>query len=144
MFSKSCEYAIRAVICISQKSRNGERVGVKELAGLIDAPEHFIAKILQILSRKGIVLSMKGPNGGFFVDKRKSKISLSSIVLAIDGDKLYDECVLGLKTCSSDTPCPVHREYQEIKFKLIDMLEHNTIENFNDLIERGECFLKND
>lgn len=142
MFSKSCEYAIKAMICISQKSREGGRVGVKEVATSIDAPEHFIAKILQELSRKRVLKSMKGPNGGFYLDKSDLKTSLADIVKAIDGEKIYDECVLGLKACSQKNPCPVHDEYKEIKKKLIGMLEKNTIGSFNESIDGGNYFLK--
>lgn len=142
MFSKSCEYAIKAMICISQKSRDGGRVSVKEVAKSIDAPEHFIAKILQELSRKRILQSMKGPNGGFFMEKEDLKTSLADIVKAIDGDKIYDECVLGLKSCLQKNPCPVHDEYKEIKKKLIAMLEKNTVDNFNEMIDSGKYFLK--
>ena len=55
MFSKTCEYAIRALIYIAQKAKNGEKVGIKDIAVGIDSPEYFIAKILQELSRKGYV-----------------------------------------------------------------------------------------
>lgn len=142
MFSKSCEYAIKAVICISNKSREGGRISVKEVAKSIDAPEPFIAKILQDLSRKKIVQSVKGPNGGFYLEKGNLKTSLADIVKAIDGNKIYDECVLGLKACSQKNPCPVHDEYKEIKKKLIAMLEHNTVENFHEMIGSGKYFLK--
>lgn len=143
MFSKSCEYAIKAVICISQKTGDGKRIGVKDVAENIDAPVPFIAKILQELSRKNVIKSMKGPNGGFFLDKNDLKTSLSDIVKAIDGDKIYNECVLGLKACSQKNPCPVHYEYKEIKKNLIAMLEKNTIGNFNDALNSGNFFLKN-
>jgi len=70
MFSKTCEYAIRAMIFIAQKSKLG-RVGIKEIAEAIDAPEHFIAKILQELCRKGLLQSLKGPTGGFYQSEKK-------------------------------------------------------------------------
>lgn len=142
MFSKSCEYAIKAMICISQKSSEGSRIGVKDVATSIDAPEHFIAKILQELTRKRVLKSVKGPNGGFYLEKDDLNTSLADIVKAIDGDKIYDECVLGLKACSQKNPCPVHEEYKEIKKKIIAMLEKNTIENFNEIMESGNYFLK--
>jgi Rrf2 family protein len=143
MFSKSCEYAIKAMICVSQKTREGQRVSVEEVAKSIDAPKHFIAKILQELSRKRLVQSIKGPNGGFFLEKADLKISLADIVKAIDGDSVYDECVLGLKACSAKSPCPVHHEYAEIKKKLILMIEKNTLGNFNEKLDSGNFFLKN-
>jgi Rrf2 family protein len=143
MFSKSCEYAIKAMIYVAQKSKDETRVGVKDIARGINAPEHFIAKILQELSRKNLVRSIKGPNGGFYLNKTDFKTSLADIVKAIDGDKVYNVCVLGLKACSQKNPCPVHDEYKEIKKHLITMIEKNTIATFNDRLNSGKFFLKN-
>ena len=143
MFSKSCEYAIKAMIFVAQKSKDEDRVGVKEIATGIDAPEHFIAKILQDLGKKKLIHSVKGPNGGFYMDSLNLKSSISDIVKAIDGDSLYKDCVIGLKACSEKNPCPVHFEYKEIKKNLIIMLEENTIADFNEKLDTGKFFLKN-
>ena len=143
MFSKSCEYAIKAMIFVAQKSKDENRVGVKEIAKGIDAPEHFIAKILQDLAKKKLIHSVKGPNGGFYMDSLNLKSSISDIVKAIDGDGIYTDCVIGLKACSEKNPCPVHFEYKEIKRNLITMLEQSTIANFNEKLDTGKFFLKN-
>ena len=143
MFSKSCEYAIKAMIFVAQKSKDEVRVGVKEIANGIDAPAHFIAKILQDLGRKKLVNSVKGPNGGFYMDQINLKSSIADVVKAIDGDGIYKDCVIGLKLCSEKNPCPVHFEFKEIKKNLIFMLEENTIANFNDKLDTGKFFLKN-
>lgn len=144
MFSKSCEYAIKAMIFLAQKSKDEMRVGLKDIAKGTDAPEHFIAKIMQDLSRKKLVHSVKGPNGGFYMDSRDLTNSIADIVKAIDGDNLYKDCVLGLKACSEKNPCPVHFEFKEIKKNLIKMIENNTIAGFNEKLDTGEYFLKND
>lgn len=143
MFSKSCEYAIKAMIFVAQKSKDEVRVGVKEIANGIDAPEHFIAKILQDLGKKKLVNSVKGPNGGFYMDQINLKSSIADVVKAIDGDGIYKDCVIGLKLCSEKNPCPVHFEFKEIKKNLITMLEENTIADFNDKLDTGKFFLKN-
>lgn len=72
MFSKACEYAIRAVIYISIRSIAGSKLSIKEIAKEIDSPLHFTAKILQTLSREGIISSIKGPNGGFYINQKQS------------------------------------------------------------------------
>lgn len=144
MFSKSCEYAIKAMIFVAQKSKDEVRVGVKEIANGIDAPEHFIAKILQDLGKKKLLNSVKGPNGGFYMDSKNLKSSISDIVKAIDGDSIYKDCVIGLKECSEKNPCPVHFIYKDIKKNLIDMLEQNTIADFNEKLDSGKFFLKNE
>ena len=142
MFSKSCEYAIKAMLFLAQKSTNENRIGVKEIARGIDAPEHFIAKILQDLSKKKLMNSVKGPNGGFYLDSLSLKTSIADIVVAIDGDSIYKNCIIGLKLCSEINPCPVHFEYKEIKKNLLKMLEKNTIGEFNQILNSGKYFLK--
>lgn len=143
MFSKSCEYAIRAMIFVAQSSKSNLRVSIKEVAKATDAPEHYIAKIMQELSRKRLVQSIKGPNGGFFMSNQEMKTSLADILKAVEGDGLYIDCVLGLKKCSEKNPCPVHFEFKEIKAKVINMMESNTIGNFNEKLLSGKFFLKN-
>ena len=116
---------------------------VKEIAKGIDAPEHFIAKILQDLSKKKLMNSVKGPNGGFYLDSLSLKTSIADIVVAIDGDSIYKNCIIGLKLCSEINPCPVHFEYKEIKKNLISLLEENTLANFNEKMITGKFSLKN-
>src|SRR5690606_24529160 len=115
MFSKTCEYAISAMIFIDNRSKDGEKAGSKEISKEIDSSESFIAKILQDLSRKGLVLSTKGPNGGFFLDEKLLEGSLASIIKAVDGEKIFSGCGLGLKRCSEAKPCPIHYQFKIIR-----------------------------
>ncbi len=144
MFSKSCEYAIRAMIFVAQNSSDSVRVGVKDIAKGTDSPEHFIGKIMQELSKRRLVQSIKGPNGGFYMTNSDLDTSIAEVVKAIDGTYLYTDCVLGLKVCSEKTPCPVHNQYKEIKRSFIKMIENNTLADFKEKLDNGESFLKND
>ena len=134
MFSKTCEYGIRAMIFISQRSSDGVKVGIKEIAHGIDSPEHFIAKILQDLSRKKLVSSYKGPNGGFFIEPG-SVVTLADIVKAIDGDKLFINCGLGLGYCSETHPCPIHNDFKKIRSDISEMLHNSKVSEFNELLK---------
>ncbi len=142
MFSKTCEYAIRALIYIAQKSKDGNRIGIKEIASGIDSPEYFIAKILQELSRKGFVQSAKGPNGGFYMDDANLEQSVADIVREIDGDKLFSGCGLGLKECSEDHPCPIHNDFKHIRQEIKTMLEESRIQLFVENLDLKLTFLK--
>ena len=142
IFSKTCEYAIRAVFFIAHKTASGSRVGIKEIAVGIDSPEHFLAKILQDLSRKGLVSSNKGPNGGFYMDTLALERPLSEIVTAVDGDSLFKGCALGLKQCSEINPCPLHNEFKDIRNRIQLMLSNTTIGNFNEELMNGLLSLK--
>ena len=96
MFSKACEYGIKAAIFIAVNSEQETRVSLVDIAREIDSPVSFTAKILQTLVKSGIINSIKGPSGGFEIKKSKAgKIKLSKVVLAIDGDSIYKSCGLG-------------------------------------------------
>src|SRR5699024_3943057 len=141
-FSKSCEYALRAVFYISRSTQEGKKVGVKEIAENIQSPEAFLGKILQRLSKEGIIQSAKGPNGGFFVTEENIKRPISDIVLSIDGKALLTGCGLGLKECSEDKPCPLHHYFKDIREQLKEMLDNITIDQFNNDLIKGKVMLR--
>ncbi len=142
IFSKTCEYAMRAVFFIAHKTSSGGRVGIKEIAMGIDSPEHFLAKILQDLSRRGVVQSAKGPNGGFYMESTALKRPLADVVEAVDGNGLFTGCGLGLEYCSEINPCPLHHEFKAIRNRIHEMLQSTTIEQFNEDLNLGVTNLK--
>ncbi len=142
MFSKACEYAIRATIYIAVQSNQDNRVGLKDISKEIDSPEAYTAKILQQLSRNNIIDSVKGPHGGFEIDKKEmTKIKLSQIVMAIDGDAIYKGCGLGFKECSEKQPCPVHDKFKVVRNELKRMLETTTVLELSLGLTKGLTFL---
>lgn len=143
MFSKTCEYGIKATLYVAHQSLLNNRTSLKDIAKAIDSPEAFTAKILQILSKNGILKSTKGPTGGFEIEKEKREIiKLSDIVFAIDGNELYKGCGLGLKECNSLKPCPLHDKFMSIRDNLKQMLETTSIEELASGLNDGLSFLK--
>lgn len=142
MFSKSCEYGIKAIIYVATKSLEGERVKIGEVSRGINAPEAFTAKILTSLINKKILESKKGPYGGFIIDRKKiAEIKVSDIVSAIDGDDIYTGCGLGLEECNSNQPCPMHYKFIKIREDLREMLETTTIFDLASGLKSGKTLL---
>jgi Rrf2 family protein len=137
LFSKTCEYAIRGVFFIAHKTADGGRVGIKEIATGIGSPEPFLAKIMQDLSKRGIVQSTKGPNGGFYLNEDSLKRPLAAIVEAVDGNGIFIGCGLGLKQCSEINPCPLHNQFKNIRSQIQRLLEETSIGEFNGDINLG-------
>ena len=143
MFSKACEYGIRASIYIAEQSLLERKVSLIEVASAIESPTAYTSKILQLLSRNFIINSDKGPTGGFSMDKKElDKIKLSDIVFTIDGDSIYNGCGLGLKQCNEAMPCPVHNQFKLIRNDLKKMLEKTTVKALALDYEKGLTFLK--
>lgn len=143
MFSRTCEYAIRALVYIAQHTKDGRRVGIKEVAKGIDSSEYFIAKILQALSKKGFVRSAKGPHGGFYFLKKDLNISLADVVREIDGDDVFEGCALGLDQCGEEHPCPLHKEFKIIRLNLKRLLLETKIGNLAEELDERLVFLNN-
>ncbi|NRR92157.1 Rrf2 family transcriptional regulator [Winogradskyella undariae] len=143
MFSKACEYGIKAAIFIASNSFENRRVSPKEISEEIDSPQAFTAKILQALVKNNIVKSVRGAYGGFEIDKDKiATTKLAQIVYAIDGDGIYKGCGLGLHTCDENHPCPVHDKFKVIRDELQDMLGNTSLEQLALDIKSGVSFLK--
>lgn len=143
MFSKACEYGIKASIFIAKNSQEGRRVSPKEISEEINSPQAFTAKILQALVRHHVIKSVKGAHGGFEIDKDLiSSVKLAHIVAAIDGDAVYKNCGLGLETCNANHPCPVHYKFVAIREGLKNMLENTNLEELALEIKTGVSFLK--
>jgi Rrf2 family protein len=143
MFSKACEYGIRATVYIALQSLEGRRVSVNEIAKEIDSPIAFTAKILQQLSKSKVIHSVKGPTGGFEIERNNmNTVKLSMIVHAIDGDDIYVGCGLGLKECNASKPCPLHDKFIDIRNDLRSMLENTSLYELATGLEVGLTYLK--
>jgi len=142
MFSKACEYGIKALMYLSAQPQSQRRVGVKEVSAAIDSPEAFTAKILQQLARQNIVHSTKGPHGGFELIGDGKSITLAAIVEAIDGNGIFINCALGLKQCSETHPCPVHDKFKVVRDYLSGVLHTTNLQEINDGLVGGLTHLK--
>lgn len=143
MISKSCKYAIRAIVFIASQAGTSAKPGVKEIAEEIEAPPAFTAKILQKLSKHKIVTSLKGPYGGFFCEKYQLELPVIDIVNAIDGLDVFNECVMGLHNCSDEHPCPMHYKYAENRNNIFLSYQRTTIGDLASDFSLGNSYLKN-
>lgn len=132
MFSKTSEYAIKIMIYLGTHKENEKLHGVREICEMLKSPEAFTAKILQQLVRAELLSSMKGKNGGFKIEKKTKEITIFDIVKAIDGDKSFTRCILGLADCSGENPCPLHHKYYKIKNEIQKNILNTNIKDLKD------------
>lgn len=144
MFSKSCEYAIRAALHIMVHGGEEHKVNIGEVSDAIGTPRHFTAKLLQCLTRKDIICSVKGPGGGFYFNGDEPDIPLMRIVEAIDGKDIFNGCALGLDKCSEDHPCPLHNHYKGIRMQILKMLNEQSLQLIAERMENETLFLSNE
>jgi len=141
MLSNSCKYAIRSILYLAFASSKSNKIGSKIVAKKIDVPAPFLAKIFQLLSKEKIIRSTKGPNGGFYLTDKELSKNLLDVVKCIDGLDFFDNCFLGLPSCSDENPCTIHNLVAPWKRNLKFELETKTIAEFAEHTEKGESFI---
>ena len=141
MLSFTCKTAIKAVIYLATQSRGGGRVGIKEIAEQINASEHTVGKILQTLVRQGLIDSLKGPTGGFFISEIQQELPIIRIVETIEGKQIFKECGLGLSQCNALHPCPIHFEYKEARDIIENLFRVKKVRDLCDPVSHGLAYL---
>lgn len=126
IISKSSQYAIQAVMYLASRQKD---ILIKqiEISTALNIPNHFLGKVLQVLVKHNIIISFKGINGGFAINRELKRITMDEIVTMIDGEKYIDGCLVGFPNCSGDNPCPIHNEWKKAKDSIIDIFAKNAI-----------------
>ncbi len=141
MLSLTCKTAIKAVIYLASKFETGEKAGIKEIAEFIDASEHTVGKMLQVLVKEEVINSVKGPNGGFFITEKQKNQPIINIVEAIDGKEVFKQGGLGFSKCSSEHPCPIHDDYKVVRDLFEKMCREKKVTDLCEPVTSGLAYL---
>ena len=135
IFSKSFGYAIRSILYVAVKREEKRYVQVEEIAAKLAVPRHFMGKIMKKLAKEKILISTKGPSGGFMLGDNTLNMPLMDLIVITDGVEIFDNCVLRAKECNSANPCPMHPQIDAVKKNLKSILSDTTI---GDLLEEDK------
>jgi Rrf2 family protein len=127
-------------LCLN--SSGNECFKINTIASAIDSPPFFTSKILQTLVRQNIISSTKGPNGGFYVDKKSKPIILYDLIIAVEGPDFFDKCLLGLNKCSEKNPCPLHKYFKKHKEELKQLFKKKSVSDIMTENNNGKINLK--
>ncbi|MCX6300476.1 MAG: Rrf2 family transcriptional regulator [Bacteroidetes bacterium] len=141
MLSITCKTSIKAVVFLASKIDTDKKVSIKEIADDINGSEHTVGKLLQKLVKANIIKSSKGPTGGFYITLKQMQIAIIEIITAIDGDAVFKECGLGLSTCSSKRPCPIHNDYKKVRDQFEQFYKNKTVADLCKKVNNGSSFL---
>lgn len=94
-YSKATNYALHTMIFLGSQKKH-KLIGLQELADHREVSSSYLAKILTKLSKKGLIISYSGAQGGFQLSKKPTEISLLDIIHAIEGEQpLFQGCMDG-------------------------------------------------
>ena len=132
IYSRSAEYAIRSLVYLA-RIPDGKFAMARQIAEEEKIPVYFLAKILQELTRKGLLRSSKGPSGGFSLRVPASQIKLLSLVEALDGNALADSL--------NQTPW-ILDTWKDLHSRIMGYLERNTIADVAEALEHKKAAIE--
>jgi Rrf2 family protein len=96
--SEGSNLAIHALSYLAAVPR-GRVTSVARMAEVLNVSRDHLGKVMQRLTRVGLVTSRRGPRGGFALAKKPKEVTLLQIVEAIDGPMAAPGCLLGKPVC---------------------------------------------
>ncbi len=134
IYSKTTQYAIDALVHLAGLPA-GDCLGVQEMAGELNIPEHFLGKILQDLRQGEFVRSVRGRSGGYLLEHRPEEISLYNVLARMEEIEQYESCLFDTEECSLDQRCAVICSWSGVKYHLITFLQSHSIADLREVLD---------
>jgi Rrf2 family nitric oxide-sensitive transcriptional repressor len=131
VFSQTAEYTLRVVVFLA--TLGGRPATTRQIAATTRVPEGYLAKIIQTLSRAGLIIAQRGPGGGSVLAKGADEISMFDVIEAVAPLPRILTCPLGLPSHGTRL-CPVHKKLDDAMATLSQTFKDATIA---DLLAQG-------
>ncbi len=125
MVSQAVGYAATALGRIA--AAGGTPVLIKEIAEDCAIPAAYLAKIINVLARKGLLNTQRGVGGGVTLGKAATEVVLLDLCQALDDPIVQSRCMLGTAECSDERACPAHHFWTTHRARQIDFLRNTSV-----------------
>jgi Rrf2 family protein len=125
--TRAADYAVRVMVHLAAAAP-GMRVSRTELAGVVDCPEQFLSKVLQSLTRAGLVTSHRGNTGGFELPPTRRSASMLDIIEAVEGPIRLNVCLNSPSECTHQATCPTYPVWEQAQKAMTEVLRSATID----------------
>ena len=119
--TRAADYAVRVMIYLASLPA-AERASLPAIFQATGAPESFLSKVLQGLTRAGLITSRRGPTGGFEISALGRLASVLDVVEAVDGPISLNVCVSQRRSCPRRDWCPAHPVWARAQDVLLEVL----------------------
>jgi len=129
MLSRTAEYAIRAMLMLA-RMEPGRAMPAGEIADGLTVPRNYLSKTLNRLARRGLLVSVRGPRGGFRLARPASEIAIVEVVAEFDDLVPSGQCVMGGRPCDPADPCRAHDRWKQWSESVSRMMADTTVADF--------------
>lgn len=120
------DYGLRAVIYLSNQDPE-KCCSITEIAKRQGMPRKFLEKIIQDLTRGGLIKSKRGSCGGYALARTADAISFFDVIQALEGPLAVNACMVEHLSCDQLTRCTMQSVWSDVQRKITEMLTQTTI-----------------
>jgi Rrf2 family protein len=133
-FGVGVDYSLKALLMLADRYPSAQPLRVEEIAAVQGVPENYLRRLLIELKRGGLVLSQKGPNGGYMLARPPARITMADVVEIIEGDYMPVECLEdGANSfCPRDGGCPMRDVWREVRDSVVGILRSATLQSLTE------------
>jgi Rrf2 family iron-sulfur cluster assembly transcriptional regulator len=128
---RNTDYAIRALVHLAKHHGNGP-VSAAVIADEQSFSYQLACKLMQKLTKAGLVESAMGARGGYVLTRPPSGIDLQEVIEVIQGPLSVSKCLLGRDSCCKASACPIRDKLGELQVQMASFLGGTTL---GDLVE---------
>jgi len=127
ILSRTGEYALRAVLYLARQGDDAP-IRVDDIAQALSVPRNYLSKILHELGRSGVLISSRGPKGGFQLALPADELSLEDVVSRFDPLEREAACLLGRAGgCNDEDPCVAHHRWRDLTQRRVSFFRDTTV-----------------
>lgn len=126
--TRAADYGVRVMVYLAGQEPHA-RISLVTLAKATGAPESFLSKVMQALTRGALIASQRGHAGGFMIAPRGRQASMREVIEAVDGPIQLNVCLGSDRLCARQGWCPVHPVWVKAQRAMLDVLESARIED---------------
>jgi Rrf2 family protein len=120
--TRAADYAVRVMIHMASLP-TGSRLPLGSLATAVGVPESFLSKVLQTLTRAGLLVSRRGADGGFELSPGAAQTTtMLDIIQAIDGPIHLNVCLRDEPACERMAQCAAHPVWEQAQAAMLSVL----------------------
>lgn len=136
LITRDTDYAVRALVFMAGQPP-GTRFTVSRLAGKLDLPHPFLRRIVQVMTRAGLLRSFRGRDGGFELAASPAEIRLNDLLNIFQGPLSLSGCLFRKRVCPARGTCPLRHILLGLEKKMAAELSQVSIATLCDLAEPG-------
>ena len=124
--STRCRYGIHAMFDLAQNVGSGPQT-IRAISERQIVPEQYLEQIIGVLRREGLVMSVRGAQGGYMLARQPDEITVGELIRLLEGPVLMADCIYDADACVRSGQCPSRLVWERLTDRINQVVDSITL-----------------